>query len=149
MVTRLTWILLLSSFLIGCQTLSTSRHEAAIRTLLATQADDWNRGDIEAFMEGYVNSESLRFAGVSGVNRGYEATLARYRKAYPGKAGMGQLRFSDLEIVFLSHKHAEVFGRYHLKRSGSYKNATGLFTLLMEKSSEGWKILHDHSSASS
>ena len=42
-------------------------------------------------MEGYVASEQLRFAGASGVNRGFEATMARYRKAYPGKSGMGEL----------------------------------------------------------
>ena len=29
----------------------------------------------------------------------------------------------------------------------SYGNATGLFTLLMENTSDGWKILHDHTSA--
>ncbi len=108
---------------------------------------DWNRGDIEGFMKGYVPTEELRFAGASGVNRGYAATLARYRKAYPGKAGMGQLRFSDLEIVPLSGVYAEVFGRYHLKRGGAYEDATGLFTLLMERRLEGWRILHDHSSA--
>ena len=147
MVLRLTCIVLFSGLLVSCQSLSPSRQETSIRTLLATQANDWNRGDIEAFMAGYVRSAALRFAGASGVNRGYEATLARYRKAYPGKAGMGHLRFSDLEIVILSRKHAEVFGRYHLKREGAYQDATGIFTLLLKKSSDGWRILHDHSSA--
>ena len=150
MFIRLNWILLLTSYLLGCQTWSDPQQgsaESTIRAWLASQTADGNRGDIEAFMEGYVNSEDLRFAGATRVNRGYAATLARYRKAYPRKAGMGQLRFSDLEIVFLSRKHAEVFGRYHLKRRGSYKDATGLFTLLLEKSPNGWKILHDHSSA--
>jgi len=63
---RLTWILLLTSYLLGCQTLSDPQQgsaESTIRALLASQTADWNRGDIEAFMEGYVNSEDLRFAG--------------------------------------------------------------------------------------
>lgn len=34
----------------------------AIRELLMNQQDDWNDGDIEAFMGGYLNSDSLRFA---------------------------------------------------------------------------------------
>ena len=61
---------------------------------------------------------------------------------------MGQLRFSDLEIVRLSRRHAEVFGRYHLTRNRKHGgNATGLFTLLMERQGGEWLIVHDHSSA--
>ena len=149
----LRWIPLIAAVVVltNCATLSNRQRvaatEAAIRALLKTQVADWNRGDIEAFMKGYVHSEALRFAGASGVNRGFDATLARYRKAYPGKEGMGHLRFSDLEIMPLSRTHAEVFGRYHLKRGGAYEDATGLFTLLMKRMPDGWRIVHDHSSA--
>lgn len=137
---------------VSCASLSSvaedSGAEREIRELLSRQVGDWNRGDIESFMTGYVPTERLRFAGASGVQRGYAATLERYRKAYPGKEGMGQLRFSDLEIVRLSRRHAEVFGRYHLTRNRQHGgNATGLFTLLMERQGGEWVIVHDHSSA--
>lgn len=122
-------------------------HSQAIQDVLDRQVAAWNRADIEAFMTGYVTTEALRFAGASGVQRGYQATLQRYRKAYPNKSAMGQLTFSNLEIKPLSRRYAEVFGSYHLKRGGSYKDATGLFTLLFERTAEGWRIRHDHSSA--
>jgi len=132
----------------SCSTIPQSQStENNIRAVLDTQVDAWNAGDIETFMSGYVKSEQLRFAGASGVRRGYTATLNRYRKAYPSKSAMGQLRFSDLEIKSLSRRYAEVFGRYHLRRGGRYKNASGMFTLLFEKKPEGWLIVHDHSSA--
>ncbi len=37
--------------------------EAAVRKVLETQAADWNRGDIEAFMRGYHNSPETTFIG--------------------------------------------------------------------------------------
>ena len=33
----------------------------AIKTMLKTQQDCWNNGDIEGFMQGYWNSEKLVF----------------------------------------------------------------------------------------
>jgi hypothetical protein len=60
---------------------------------------------------------------------------------------MGRLAFEELEIKILSDEWAEVHGRYRLYRVGDYENATGLFTLLMQYTPIGWKILHDHTSA--
>ncbi len=139
-------LLMSGLFLVSCSTLRPSSQDA-MRAVLDTQVAAWNRGDVEAFMIGYVTNEELRFAGASGVNRGYQATLERYRKAYPNPSAMGQLTFSNLEFMPLSGRYAEVFGRYHLKRGGSYKDATGLFTLLFERTPVGWRIRHDHSSA--
>ena len=53
----------------------------------------------------------------------------------------------ELEIEPLSGRHAEVFGRYRLERGAGYGDATGYFTLLAERAPEGWRIVHDHTSA--
>ena len=73
--------------------------EEKIRAVLAEQQECWNKGDIDCFMQGYWNSDSLRFIGKSGVNRGWQATLDNYKKSYPDKAAMGTLNFelSNLE----------------------------------------------------
>ena len=60
---------------------------------------------------------------------------------------IGRAEFVDLTVKSLSSRWAEVHGRYHLYRKGEYGNATGLFTILMENTPRGWKILHDHTSA--
>ncbi len=98
-------------------------------------------------METYVKSDALRFASGGTVQRGWEETLQRYQRRYPTDDAMGRLEFEDLEIKVLSEKWAEVHGRYRLYREGDYGNATGLFTLLMQRTNDGWKILHDHTSA--
>ena len=59
--------------------------------ILKTQTEAWNRGDIDAFMHGYWESDSLKFIGKSGVTYGYKATLARYKKDYYDAAQMGKL----------------------------------------------------------
>jgi hypothetical protein len=69
------------------------------------------------------------------------------QKAYPSPEAMGHLTFVDFEVMPLSEEWAQVHGRYILKRSGDYSDATGLFTLLLQNTKDGWKILHDHTSA--
>jgi len=142
---------LLAIFLtgLGCspQIPSSESHIESIRNILETQTTQWNQGDIPAFMETYVKSGELRFSSGGTVQRGWEATLKRYQTRYPNKAAMGRLVFEDLNIKVLSDTWAEVHGRYRLYRDGDYANATGLFTLLMKNTTDGWKILHDHTSA--
>jgi ketosteroid isomerase-like protein len=118
-----------------------------IEQTLSAQADAWNRGDIDAFMEGYAKIPGLRFASGANVTYGWEQTLANYKKRYPDRAAMGMLTFSDLDITVLSPDSALVFGRWRLKTEKGEPN--GLFTLLWRKTDAGWRIVADHTSASS
>ena len=118
---------------------------AAIRQVLDMQQAAWNRGDIPAFLEGYWKSPDLTFSGSSGTVRGYEGVLERYRKSYPDRQSMGELEFSGLEIRLLGADAAVVLGHWHLKRS--IGDAGGVFTLVFERFPEGWRIVHDHTSA--
>ena len=121
--------------------------EAAITQVLTEQVEAWNRADIPAFMETYIKGEALRFSSGGTVRRGWQATFDRYLTAYPTPEAMGHLDFEDLEVLVLTDEWAQVHGRYRLKREGDYGNATGLFTLLLQQTDDGWKILHDHTSA--
>ncbi len=116
----------------------------AIRTLLQAQQEAWNRGDIETFMVGYWKSDKTEFVGASGILRGWQAVLDRYRKTYPDKATMGKLTFSDLEITMLSPDSAYILGRWQLEREKD--RPAGVFTLIARKFPEGWRIIHDHTS---
>ena len=117
----------------------------AIVTVLTSQQEAWNRGDVDAFMAGYWRSPELTFSGSSGVSRGWDGVLARYKKNYPDRAAMGQLDFSDLEFRFLGADHALVLGRWHLKREKD--EIGGVFSLVWQRFPEGWRIIHDHTSA--
>jgi uncharacterized protein (TIGR02246 family) len=117
----------------------------AISAVLNAQQAAWNRGDVGAFLVGYWRSPELTFSGSNGVARGWEGILARYKKNYPDKAAMGQLDFSELEFRFLGPDAALVLGRWHLKREKD--ELGGVFSLVWQRFPDGWKIVHDHTSA--
>src|SRR6266404_2645092 len=117
----------------------------AISAVLSAQQTAWNRGDVDTFLVGYWHSPELTFFGSSGVARGWDGVLTRYKKNYPDRGAMGQLDFSDLEFRFLGPDAALVLGRWHLKRERD--DLGGVFTLVWQRLPEGWKIIHDHTSA--
>lgn len=117
----------------------------AILLILKQQTIDWNSGRTERFMSGYWRSDSLTFVGKAGITYGYKATLANYKKRYPGRAAMGTLKFDILQIDFPAPNLAYVIGAYHLTRP-QVGNADGHFTLLWRKIKGQWLITSDHSS---
>jgi ketosteroid isomerase-like protein len=116
-----------------------------ILNVLAAQVKAWNEGDIDGYMEGYVRSDSLRFASGGNVTYGWENTMERYKDRYSSKRRMGTLSFSDLDVNLLSDDAALVFGKWDLKMRS--EEPWGLFTLLMRKTGDGWRIVHDHTSS--
>jgi ketosteroid isomerase-like protein len=119
----------------------------SIALLLQAQADAWNRGDIDAFMQTYAQTDDLRFASGGNVTYGWKATLERYKQRYPDRAAMGTLAFSGLAVTELSPDAALVFGHWQLTRAHDAPH--GLFTLLVRRTAEGWKIYADHTSSAS
>lgn len=117
----------------------------AVRKVLDTQVDAWNKKDLEVFMEGYWKSPDLTFFSGKDKTQGWQATLDRYRKRYQGEGKeMGRLTFSDMEIEVLGGDSALVRGRWLVQTSK--ERLTGLFTLIFKKKPEGWRIVHDHTS---
>jgi len=116
----------------------------AIGSVLRSQQSAWNRAHVDAFLEGYWHSPELTFSGSSGVARGWDGVLARYKKSYPDRAAMGQLTFSELEFRFLGPDAALVLGKWHLQREKD--ELGGVFTLVWQRFPDGWKIIHDHTS---
>ncbi len=124
----------------------TAAEKKAIQQVLDDQDAAWNRKDLEGFMAGYWKSPDLRFYSGGDVRRGWDETLDRYRKRYQaeGKEKMGTLTFSDLEIEVLGPDVAFARGRWQLVMEK--EKPGGLFTLLLKKLPEGWRIVHDHTS---
>ncbi len=121
-----------------------NKDEQAIRNILARQASDWNKGDIEGYMKGYWENDSLLFVGKNGPRYGYRNTLQSYQKSYPGSAAMGKLGFEILKILPLSSDCYFVFGKWMLQRS--IGNLSGFYTLIFRKIDKQWVIVADHSS---
>jgi ketosteroid isomerase-like protein len=121
---------------------SESVDESQIRQLLLAQTDAWNRGDIDSFMAGYWKSDQTAFVGASGITRGWQAVLDRYKKNYPDRKAMGQLTFSGLEVHVSCPDAAFAIGQFRLQREND--QPAGIFTLDFRKFPEGWRIIVDH-----
>ncbi len=121
-----------------------SKTELDVIKVLLAQENAWNRGDIDTFVLAYKNSPDTLF--LSGtINRGYAGMAESYHHQYPSRAAMGNLGFSELEVHPLDEHFALCIGKYHLDRSKKEGgNADGLFSLVLENTDKGWKIVVDH-----
>jgi beta-aspartyl-peptidase (threonine type) len=121
-----------------------SKDEAEIRAVLSAQVAAWNRGDIDGFMSGYARSSATEFIAGDKLTHGWQTVRDRYRKKYDSRDKMGTLTFSELKITRLSGESALVIGRWRLVRQQD--KPQGRFTLLLRRTPEGWRIVHDHTS---
>lgn len=121
-----------------------SRDFQEIIKILDRQEQDWNEGNINAFMEAYWNSEELQFGGANGITRGWQKTLENYKKRYPNKEAMGLLTFKIKDISKHSKKVVSVTGSWELQRATD--SPAGHFLLIWRKIKGQWKIVADHTS---
>lgn len=112
---------------------------------LNAQVEAWNAGSVRAFMDGYVRSDSLTFLSGGSVRRGWEEALYAYIRGYPDPDAMGTLAFEDITVRPLAPGRALVWGRWRLQRAAD--TPSGLFTLIVAETPEGWRVMHDHTSS--
>jgi len=120
-----------------------SKDEKTILAVFDKQLVAWNNADLDAFMEGYWKSDSLRFIGKTGITYGWQNTLNNYKKGYADKAAMGKLKFDILRMERISSNY-----RYRVKwqLTRTIGDVGGHFTLLFRKIKNKWLIIQDHSS---
>ena len=133
--------ILIISILYSC---GSNSPEEEIMDRLAIQTECWNSGEIDCFIIGYWQSDSLMFINAEGVTYGFENMIKRYYREYPNEESMGKLRFNIMHINKISEGAYFVVGRYYLTRS--IGNKEGTFTLLWRKIDGNWVIVADHTS---
>jgi len=112
--------------------------------MLSAQEAAWNTGNLEQFMIGYWQSDSLMFIGKNGPTYGYDKTLENYKKGYPDTAHMGKFTSTIVSMKRLSAKYYFVTGKWFLKRT--IGDVSGYYTLLIRKTNGKWVVVADHSS---
>jgi uncharacterized protein (TIGR02246 family) len=127
--------------------------EDAVRALLATQSAAWNRGDLEAFTAVYA--EDAAFLSPTGLTRGRDQVLARYKKRYPDAKAMGTLSLDVVEArpavandgATCQVPGASVAARWKLAYPGQpdKKTAEGLTLLVFRHRGNTWEIVEDAS----
>jgi len=139
---------LVSGFFPGCQSKqkqAPATGQQEVRALLRQQVEAWNRGDIDGFMAGYWPSDSLVFASGGTVTRGWKTVLDRYKVSYGTPELMGHLDFKLLQIDLIGGRHAKALGRWRVQRADT--TLGGVFTLILRRFPDGWRIVHDHTSS--
>lgn len=124
-------------------TSSRSDAEAGIRLVMEAQEIAWNNHDLEGFMQGYWKSDNLKFYGSNGLTKGWDNTLANYKKGYPTKAESGTLNFVINDVSKIEGDNYWVMGEYHLKRKVG--DTDGVFIIIFKKIAGEWKIVADMS----
>lgn len=121
---------------------------AEIAAMMEASAEAWNRGSLDGFLEPYLDSEQTTFVGRDGLIRGKDAIRALYRRSYweDGARPEQTLRFENIEVRPLGQYDALATGRYLLFSPTGEKTAEGIFSLVLTRTPEGWRIIHDHSS---
>ncbi len=121
-----------------------SRTELDVVKVVLAQEKAWNAGDIVGYLKGYKDSPETIFIGRQ-LSRGFQQIQQDYEHNYPNRSAMGTLSFSELEAHPLSDTFAVCLGKYHVDRSKKEGGAAdGIFSLVLEKTDSGWKIVLDH-----
>jgi len=116
-----------------------------VETLLAEQAAAWSRGDVEAFCSAYA--EDVVFVSPTGLTRGRQQVIDRYKGRYPDKAAMGVLSLTVEEVRLApgSQGVASVVAQWRLSYPDK-EDASGLTLLVLHQDpDDGWKIVQDAS----
>ncbi len=125
-----------------------SHARAAVTAVLQMQADAWNRGDLDAFLTGYLHSPETSYVSSDSEVWGYDALRDRYQRKYGDKHDtMGTLKFFNLKVQDLGRRNALCIGHWHLDRTDK-PPLEGIFSLTFVRTQDGWKIMHDHTSGS-
>lgn len=115
---------------------------AAIISAMNNSADEWNRGDLDDFMKMYTDSSTMMYptgpVGLSSIRDLYE------KKYFDGKMPKQNLSYSEMKVTMLGENYALLTGKFTLK-GGSLPERSGVYSLVMILTKDGWKILHDHS----
>jgi uncharacterized protein (TIGR02246 family) len=126
----------------------TPTDDRAIRAVLTTQAEAWNKGDLDGFMAGYEKTDDLVFTSGGKLRRGWQETYDKYRAKYGSdRSTMGHLAFELISIQSLGADGAIVLGRWTL--TDTPNAGGGLFSVALARTPIGWRIVHDHTSVDS
>jgi uncharacterized protein (TIGR02246 family) len=139
--------LLASAPVDGHRKAASATGEGAVRGAVAAaierQVQAWNRGDLEGFVSVYAEDAAF-VSPTTGLTRGRQAVLDRYRKRYADKAAMGMLSLEIVETRAFGADGASVVARWSLAYPDR-PTASGLTLLVLRAHDGAWLIVQDAS----
>ncbi len=115
---------------------------AAIIAAMKNSENDWNTGNLDNFMKMYTDSSTMMYptgpVGLSTIRNLYQT------KYFNGKMPKQNLHYSEMKVTMLGENYALLTGKFTLS-GNSLPERSGVYSLVMVYTKDGWKILHDHS----
>jgi ketosteroid isomerase-like protein len=126
----------------------TPADDTGVRAVLTAQQGAWNRGDLAGYMAGYAKSDALVFTSGGKIRRGWADTFQKYQARYgDDPSTMGTLAFEILGVQSVGPDGAVVLGRWTL--TNTPVAGAGIFSVVLERTANGWLVVHDHTSSAS
>jgi len=144
MIKKVILPLLLSAimFQANAQVKDSNPKAAAIIAAMKKSENDWNTGNLENFMKMYTDSSTMMYptgpVGLGTIKQLYET------KYFNGKMPKQNLYYTDMKVTMLGENYALLTGKFTLS-GNSLPERSGVYSLVMVFTKDGWKILHDHS----
>jgi ketosteroid isomerase-like protein len=106
-------------------------------------ADEWNKGQLDAFMSLYDPSATMMMptgpVGMGGIKDLYQTKY--FKDGMPKQ----NLKYNDMHVRMLGNDFALLTGGFTLY-GNNLPERSGRYSLVLQHTKDGWKILHDHSS---
>jgi uncharacterized protein (TIGR02246 family) len=118
----------------------------SIRARFEQAATAWNRGDLDAYLTSYWDSEETLWISRGTIIRGITAIRSTCKSLYASPETMGKFEIQDLQINVLTESDALVIGTWLLTVQEPARN--GVFTVLMKRLGGEWVVVMDHTSSS-
>ncbi len=126
----------------------------AVKLVLDSQISAWSKGDLDGFMNGYVQDSSVRFITAKKVKNSWQQILTDYKKGYPTQEAMGNLDFILDEVRWLDSNAgiSQVIGRWQVIQESSggkslevqvVDTLSGRFSLIFKGTNKGPRIAVD------
>jgi ketosteroid isomerase-like protein len=131
---------------VACSTAPPDDPTPAIDAMLVSSASAWNAGDLEGFLDDYLDDRGTTFMAGGHPREGFAWIRDNYAPRFAPGASRDSLRFEGLRARSLGADHAVATARYVLHRGDSV-TSSGPFTLVLTRTPAGWKIIHDHTNA--
>jgi ketosteroid isomerase-like protein len=118
---------------------------ASIGAALQRLEEDWNRGDMEAYLAAHLRDPALTVVAGNTLLRGWDAFAARYRAAWPDAHAMGRFHVGEFAVQPLGPGLVLASGQFEHRFPDLHIH--GAFTHLYREIAPGtWRIAHEHTS---
>jgi uncharacterized protein (TIGR02246 family) len=118
----------------------------SINDTLLKMVDRWNAHDIDGYLSVYWNSPELLVIVQEEQYQGWQSLNAAYKGGYPDPSAMGFSQPSRIQIRLIRPDLALAVTWWSMSYATSKVHVVGNTTMNLQKFSDGWKIVTEHSS---